>query len=659
MIVLAVYLSKATAHHTGKLLRAAHGVTKDSGNDERDLAAKFIRWGLSMPVNIEEIIHGKDHDAVTTHWVRPSSWVKELMRLYPGSLTGGLTNINEIGLQLKSFWRLYRQFHGEHSMFSLTTDSKLERMIPLALFGDEGRGPKRGQILIWSLESVLGLDDLPNDFKCKCKEGLTSIPATDVLTSENEVPGSACPEEFRRACRQSTNNKNHSFLTRHVLFGLPHWQYKSNPDIEKQHIALMVDDLNTLFSSGVEVGGTRWFGCVVGAKGDFKHHVSVGNLDRSYNTIGLSYGNLMCSFCLAGAPGFPFETIEHSPVWEKTLYSSRPWVSRPMLTNVVYDELKPEHLMKLDVFHLFKIGLGRDLAGSGVIIFCRIGLFDWPDSRNDLTSRLNRAHGSFRLWCLTHHKSPGLQSFSKSFFSLKSYADSPWSNSKGSDTMLLLRWLHFVSGLHLASPTTQNGVHGKMLRFFQKTLEHSFELMEIGNTHALWLPRGCAKHMYGRFFLLLRGYRCLASEAMALNFSGFAMKPKLHGMAHIMFDLRQQLLRKNQLILNPWAWNNESNEDTVGRVARLSRKVSTRTITKRTLQRYFLKKKIIDEVKVQQTCKNGEKERCVGKVWQGFHHIHHPTLSNPHLDLWVAARLSPFPKKHSPQAVDTRSGSVL
>ena len=89
----------------------------------------------------------------------------------------------------------------------------------------------------------------------------------------------------------------------------------------------MVDDLNALFSSGVEVDGTTWYGCVVGAKGDFKHHVSVGNLNRSYNTIGLAYGNLMCSFCLAGAPGFPFETIEHSPLWEKTLYSSRPTIT--------------------------------------------------------------------------------------------------------------------------------------------------------------------------------------------------------------------------------------------------------------------------------------------------------------------------------------------
>ena len=206
-------------------------------------------------------------------------------------------------------------------------------------------------------------------------------------------------------------------------------------------------------------------------------------------------------------------------------------------------------------------------------------------------------------------------------------------------------------------------MYGKMLRFFQKTLEHTFELMEIGNTHGLWLPRTCAKHVYyGRLFLLLRGYRCLASEAMALNFSGFAMKPKLHGMHHIMFDLRQQLLRKNQLILSPWVWNNESNEDTVGRLARLSRKVSVRTITKRTLQRYFLQKKSLMKSKfskLAKTVNKNEKERCVGKVWQGFHHVHHPSLPYPHLDLWVAARSSPFPKKHSPQNVDTRSRSIL
>ena len=111
-----------------------------------------------MPVKIEDVVHRSGNHCVTSHWVRPSSWVRELMRLYPGSLTGGLTDINDIDLQFRTFWRLYQQFHGDHQIFSSPLQHHLGRVIPIALFGDEGRGPKRGQFLVWSMESVLGLD---------------------------------------------------------------------------------------------------------------------------------------------------------------------------------------------------------------------------------------------------------------------------------------------------------------------------------------------------------------------------------------------------------------------------------------------------------------------------------------------------------------------
>ena len=96
-----------------------------------------------------------------------------------------------------------------------------------------------------------------------------------------------------------------------------------------------------------------------------------------------------------------------------------------------------------------EVGLGRDLAGSGVITFCRIGMFDFPGCSKDLDGRLIYAHGSFKLWAMANHRSPGLQSFSKAFFVMKSYADSPWSNSKGADTVLLIQWLHWLVSLNL------------------------------------------------------------------------------------------------------------------------------------------------------------------------------------------------------------------
>ena len=595
MIRFGGFLNEATAHQTGKLLRAAVGVSKDSTNDERDLQARFFKWGLSLPVKIEEMIHTTGNKTFTTNWVRPTSWVKQLMRLYPECLTGGFKDPNDIGLQCRSFWKCYRQFHDKHSVFTSPLATKLDRVLPLVLFGDEGRGPKRGQVLIWSIESILGLEDLDDTKPCECKNDLDTLPKADITRSSDAVNSPCTPQEFARATKQTANCKKHSFLTRHLLFALPHWLYKAHPEIELAHIKAMVEDLQSLASNGVEINGVRWYGCVVGSKGDFKHQVAIGNLNRSYNTIGQTYGNAMCCFCKAGTPGFPFECIEHSPVWADSIFDERPWDDLPDLMLLDFDSEKPEYMLKLDLFHLWKVGLGRDLAGSGVVIFCRIGLFDDPNGGDskDINDRLDRAHSNFKLWAEANHKSPGLQSFSKAYFCMKSFADSPWSNSKGSDTTLLNQWLRFVAALHLQMPTPASQGYERLLRFFRNTADQSFAVFNICYSHGLWLSRTCAKNLYTRMFLLLRGYRCLAQEAYNLGFNAWGFKPKMHAIHHVAFELRSQILTKKKVILNPVCWNNEANEDTVGRVARISRKVATRTLTKRVLERYFLKKRAL------------------------------------------------------------------
>lgn len=70
----------------------------------------------------------------------------------------------------------------------------------------------------------------------------------------------------------------------------------------------------------------------------------------------------------------------------------------------------------------------------------------------------------------------------------------------------------------------------------------------------------------------------------------FGLKPKFHALAHLAHEIRVQLKMGNQLALNPLAWGNEQNEDTIGHVCRLTRRVSVRTVTTRVLQRMFLKK---------------------------------------------------------------------
>lgn len=279
-------MPKVTAHRTGKvLINAGHGV--DQTIAERELHKKFNLWGLSLPIPIEDVIHECDKRMVTTHWCKPTDWIRTLMKLHPESLTGGFKREKDIECQLRIFWRYFQQVHPEHLVFSAHSH-RLHRVLPLALFGDEGRGPKRGQFLVWTVESLLGIHDLPHENKCQCKHQLGAMPQLDTTISGDDInPENGERTDFFRALLQSTNNTGHSYLTRHVIFGLPSFLYKTNPEIEHRHIQLLAEDCKSLFTSGVLTDGARhgglWFGAILGSEGDFKHQTAIGNLERSYH----------------------------------------------------------------------------------------------------------------------------------------------------------------------------------------------------------------------------------------------------------------------------------------------------------------------------------------------------------------------------------------
>lgn len=77
--------------------------------------------------------------------------------------------------------------------------------------------------------------------------------------------------------------------------------------------------------------------------------------------------------------------------------------------------------------------------------------------------------------------------------------------------------------------------------------------------------------------------------------SGFAAfrKPKLHALAYMGYELRQGLEGGSPLLLSPVAYACEQKEEQIGRVARLSRMVATKSLGLRLPQRYLLKSKAL------------------------------------------------------------------
>ena len=563
---------------------------KDRGNAARNLRRRFDRQQLSLPVSIKRIQHDAAGDITETHWVPPSEWLRVLGRKFPHCIFG---DCEDLGSQLRSFWAMYRGYNPSHPVFTEHA-AHLDCTIPIQLFGDEGRGQKRGNFLLWSFASAIGLFDLAKDWSCDCKDQLRCKPQIQLDGIQRAQP-QPDDTDLQRAAMQM-GYKGHSYVTRHLIFGLPHWCYKAYPWVVDKHMVLLSSDLGQCFRQGLEIDGKHFFAAVIGSKGDMKHQMEFGNLTRSYHTFarGRQQTTYMCSLCYAGARGIPFEDTQDEPTWATTLYAARPWNATPnILLHLPHNRNEAEEFFQLDTFHLVKVGLGRDLCGSGILVLATLGIYDWEDRDSKaLPDRLQRAHKSFAFWCAGCRCKPGLRSFTKQFLNIQSKRSFPWMNTKGSDTMMVMKYLRWFAGIELLTPSTQKAEENqKFLRLLKHTIDSLLQAFSIIHSHGLWLDRPCGKLLYTDLMITLRGYKALAKEALGLKICAFAFKPKFHGLHHVAYKVRLDLLAGNQRILNPLCWMCEQDEDKVGKVSRLSRRISVRNQTSQILYRYMLKKK--------------------------------------------------------------------
>ena len=558
------------------------GQRRAEQNAERDCHQLFGRLGLSLPIPIEKKTFEVDSTNIVSDYVLISDWLKYILHRCPCLLAGADAPLSQ---QLTAFWTMFQWSQPGHVAFE--SPDRLSRTIPLMLYGDEGKGPKRGNYMITSVESPIGLGDAAA-MPCECQSFVLSrgLGAPDCYGDVAVQP------EVAMADRATSNVKGNSYLTRHLLFGLPDFVYKDYPEVYDGIMNVMVDDLLKLHTTGVSVRGQTFYAVLIANKGDLKHMAEkVCKLTRSYAHLSNKNQLEICHLCLAGGPGLPWEEAGQYPSWAPTMFVARPWSSDPVLSRAPFEVGRPESLYQLDLFHLFKVGIGRDIAG-GICLLARLGYYDNPacaEPRN-LLSRLRRAHKSFRLWCLATHNSAGLRYFSPSFFNVKKMSDFAWTNSKGSDTMLLLQYLLFFVTLHLQQMGMCQQPHRQLFRLLQSTIRHGLKIFEICHSHGMWLQRVCGQSLYLHIEAFLNGYQQLARTALNLNLSFFAMKPKFHGMKHIAFQLRETLLTPAPRILNPVVYSCDTNEDSVGKLCSLALIVSTRTINRRVLQRSFLKK---------------------------------------------------------------------
>ena len=566
-------------------VRSTAGFNRDS-NAHRDVDRLIHRFGLmcKVPRDVFLFEAADGQKILEVPWIRPTSWVRYLMQSYPALLTGVQKGMER---QLESFWKCYQNVQPGHVAYQ--NPSRLKYTLPLLLHGDEGRYLKRSNYMICTVESVFGSEGHVAK-QCDCSKDPVLQRYADLdlddWSEDAKVLGSVDA--------QRTTMKGHCYLSRFLLFGTPTQQYKENPGLLDKAFALVAEDLTQLVTEGICLdNGSRIYAGFLGVKGDMKFHHQVGHLTRSYYNLGKRRHYPICHLCLAGAPQIPFESVDDHPEWEDTLFKDCPWDENavPSLASIPFDPLCAPAIFRLDPFHLWKVGTGRDLCGSTIAVLAQLGKFDFfPEDTKNIEDRLNRAHNCFRLFCEGSRYTPALRTFSKNLLNYPDAGSYAWCNTKGSDTILLTKWLLFYLSTHMAK--APDDPH-RLLKAMTQSLESALVFFNVVNKHGLWLHRRCAQRAQHHLTRAIRGYKVCSAECLKLGIAGYGLKPKLHGLHHLSKELASQLRSRAPRVLSPLSFNCEANEDLVGRVSRLARKVSSRTVNHRVFDRLLCKTKAL------------------------------------------------------------------
>ena len=568
--------------------------TSRNSNAARNSRRMIKRYGLNWKVPISELFYeAEGQDPVSIPYISPTNLMKYLLESHRELLLGGFQNLSDGVSLLKGWWKYFRNTHPNHSVFGEHDEAALGYTIPLYLYGDEGKGKKRGNTAVFTVEPPFGLDSAfmkKNNDHC--------------LDCATCGPGADTQEKFKN-CRCSTsrdvigfatsNLKEHSFMSKFLLWVIPCELYKQYPDLIPFVVKHISQELRALFYEGIVVENRTWTFAVCGMKGDNKWHNALGNFTRHFGTKGRKRDLLMCYECMAGSSQMPYEDISFEPSWKDTRFTVRPWRIPPPVSLCPFDSNEGERMLKRDIFHIMKVGCMRHYVGSVLVTLIAWGYFQilpMPPEGNSADVQLQRSYGHFRLWCATFSKTPSLRSFSRRLFNWPSYKAYAWANTKGSDTVLLCDWLVTLLGQLLAQPLTDE-THRPVLDVMRQVGLAAKGLIGVVYTHQLLLRRCCAMQVYEHGTVFLNGYCWLAQQSMHFGLCAWAVVPKIHMLRHTTLEL-QEFLRGNQdKFVSPLVAACDQNEDVIGKVCSLYLKVQTRYSMKRVLELYLVKAKIL------------------------------------------------------------------
>ena len=554
-----ILTARAVASELGAAKSKQSGVSKwariNVGNSERDVQRVAKKQGLKLNVPVEDVSVG----STKLCWINPKAWLKFILDNRLWCHLCGLSWEQEALCRPTwlQFWKNFRKISPSHEVFSIP-GIDLSRTAAMYVHGDEGRGLKRCPFMVTNLQSAVGHGSEPQNRKCwnRCTDGPVRLMLNHL------------------AC---------TFLTRFITILMPKTLYE-NPETSDLYLA-MLDKLGAaldeLLTTGMEdsVGNTHRI-CVIGVKGDLPYLAKVSTSERVFNRAGRGGkdGHMpgICHLCLAGTKNVEAEQAGVvQPKWLQTEGTVIPWSETPPLSRWLCAESNDlAALYKVDIWHTFHLGIGRSFIASSIVM-----LLDKFDATS-ADGKFAQVSANYLEYCKTHKKQPHIRKISKDFVS---YNDPTGVNgywSKGALTTVLMSWLEFVLG------TFENDPQDVFYKILLATRHANNFFRCLYSSDAFLSAEQCAyASAAGRGFLSL--YIELARDCFAKRRVLYPLLPKLHFMDHHVVRLHWDGVNRG-LGINPLQTAVQLDEDAVGKLARISRRVSIRKNICRTFGRYLM-----------------------------------------------------------------------
>ena len=529
-------------------------------NSERDAHEVIRKQGLTLPLKLDQMRVA----SLSLPWISPKTWLNFIVQHGLWCRLCGLDHDQKhlSGPTWKCFWGKFRRLYPKFSLFSLP-GIDLSKTAAFYIHGDEGRTLKRSGYMVTNLQSALGSGSQP----------------------QNRTHGLQPSDE--NSVRLKLNNLQATYLTRLVTLMVPKTLYEQNgeQDIYLSMLEIMGQALDELLMEGVkDDDGDIYRLCVIGVKGDLPYLARVSCSERSFNrgTKGRGDGSQgvapgICHLCLAGQANIEAEEAgSRRPKWLATMGTVAPWRSEPPLTKWLGGDT--EHLAslyKLDIFHTVHLGLGRSFLANAMVLCMSLPAF----AASNIDGRFERMTESYLCFCRQRKLQPHLRRIHRD---LVSYGDPAGVNgywTKADLTTSLFLWLESaLGGLGLPEDSL----------FYKawiacRSMNNLFGCMY--KSDAFLSAEQCAYiSREGRTFLQM--YIGLASKCHETRRPLFPLVPKLHFFDHFMVKLYWDGLRCG-FSENPLQTACQLDEDIVGQVSRVSRRVSIRLTVLRTFQRYL------------------------------------------------------------------------